>query len=116
MTQGEKGALAPRRLVALRPLRHRNYALLWAGGMVSVIGSWMQTVAVGALVVAHTGSATWAVVIAAGGFLPIGLLSPIGGALADRIARRPALIAGNLLAGIVALVLALLVGAGRDST
>jgi MFS family permease len=83
--------------------------------MVSVIGSWMQTVAVGALVVSHTGSATWAVVIAAGGFLPIGLLSPIGGALADRIARRPALVAGNLLAGAVALAIALLVAAGRDS-
>ncbi len=82
--------------------------------MVSVIGSWMQTVAVGALVVAHTGKATWAVVIAAGAFLPIGLLSPVGGALADRIPRRAALVAGNLLAGAVALVIALLVAAGRD--
>jgi MFS family permease len=83
--------------------------------MVSIIGSWMQTVAVGALIVAHTGSATWAVVIAAGAFLPIGLLSPIGGALADRVARRAALVTGNLLAGSVALAIALLVAAGRDS-
>ena len=83
--------------------------------MVSVIGSWMQTVAVGALVVAHTGKATWAVVIAAGAFLPTGLLSPVGGALADRIPRRAALVAGNLLAGAVALAIALLVSAGRDS-
>jgi MFS family permease len=83
--------------------------------MVSVVGSWMQTVAVGALVVAHTGSATWAVVIAAGAFLPIGLLSPFGGALADRIPRRAALIAGNLLAGAVALAIAILVATGRDS-
>ena len=104
-----------RGLSSLQPFHHRNYLLLWSGGMVSVIGSWMQTVAVGALVVAHTGSATWAVVIAAGGFLPIGLLSPISGALADRIARRPALVAGNLLAGAVALAIALLVAASRDS-
>ena len=83
--------------------------------MVSVIGSWMQTVAVGALVVAHTGKATWAVVIAAGAFLPIGLLSPVGGALADRIPRRAALVVGNLLAGLVALVIALLVAARQDS-
>ena len=83
--------------------------------MVSVIGSWMQTVAVGALIVAHTGKATWAVVVAAGGFLPIGLLSPVGGALADRIPRRAALVMGNLLAGAVALAIALLVAAGRDS-
>jgi len=100
---------------SLRPFHHRNYLLLWSGGMVSIVGSWMQTVAVGALIVAHTGSATWAVVIAAGGFLPIGLLSPIGGALADRIARRAALVTGNLVAGAVALAIALLVAAGNDS-
>ena len=104
-----------RGLSSLRPFHHRNYFLVWWGGMVSVIGSWMQTVAVGALVVAHTGKATWAVVIAAAGFLPIGLLSPVGGALADRIPRRPALMAGNLVAGTVALAIALLVAAGWDS-
>jgi MFS family permease len=96
---------------SLRPLRHRNYALLWSGGLVSIIGSWMQTVAVGALIASHTGSALWVVAVAAGGFLPIGVLSPIGGALADRLPRRPVLIAGNLAAGAVALVIALLVAA-----
>ncbi len=104
-----------RGLSSLRPFHHRNFFLLWAGGMVSVVGSWMQTVAVGALIVARTGSATWAVVIAAGGFLPIGLLSPVGGALADRIPRRAALVIGNLLAGVVALAIAILVASGRDS-
>ena len=108
-------AVTTRGLSSLRPFHHRNYFLVWWGGMVSVIGSWMQTVAVGALVVAHTGKATWAVVIAAAGFLPIGLLSPVGGALADRIPRRPALIVGNLVAGAVALTIALLVAAGWDS-
>jgi MFS family permease len=102
-------------LSSLRPFHHRSYFVVWSAGMVSVIGSWMQTVAVGALVVAHTGKATWAVVIAAAAFLPIGLLSPLGGALADRVPRRPALVVGNLLAGAVALVIALLVAAGRDS-
>lgn len=104
-----------RGLTSLAPFRHRSYALLWSGGLVSNVGSWMQTVAVGALVIAHTGKATWAVVIAAGAFLPIGLLSPVGGALADRIPRRAALVTGNLLAGLVALVIALLVADGRDS-
>ena len=96
---------------ALRPFRHRNFTLLWSGGLISIVGSWMQTVAVGALVASHTGSALWVVVVAAGGFLPTGLLSPIGGALADRLPRRPVLIAGNLVAAAVALVIALLVGA-----
>lgn len=75
----------------------------------------MQTVAVGALVVAHTGKALWAVVIAAGGFLPIGILSPVGGALADRISRKPVLVLGNLAAAGVALAIALLVGRGDDA-
>ena len=107
-------ATPPRGFASLAPLRHRNYALLWSGGLVSIIGSWMQTVAVGALVIAHTGKATWAVLVAAGAFLPIGLLSPVGGALADRIPRRAALVTGNLAAGVVALVIAVLVADGRD--
>jgi MFS family permease len=94
---------------SLRPFRHRNYALLWWGGFISNVGSWMQTVAVGALIAAHTGSALWVVAVAAGGFLPIGVLSPIGGALADRLPRRAVLIAGNVVAAAVALVIALLV-------
>ncbi len=108
-------ATLPKGFASLAPLRHRNYALLWSGGLVSIIGSWMQTVAVGALVIAHTGKATWAVLVAAGAFLPIGLLSPVGGALADRIPRRAALVTGNLAAGVVALVIAALVADGRDS-
>jgi len=75
----------------------------------------MQTVAVGALVVAHTGKALWAVLIAAGGFLPIGLLSPLGGALADRMARKPVLVLGNLAAAAVALGIAALVATGHDA-
>jgi len=100
---------------ALQPFRHRSFALLWTAGFISNVGSWMQTVAVGALVVSDTGSATWAVLVAAGAFLPIGLLSPIGGALADRMARRPILVAGNLAAAGTAVLLAVLVAAGRDS-
>jgi MFS family permease len=100
--------------LALRPLRRRSFFLLWSGGLVSVIGSWMQTVAVGALVISRTGRASWAVVIAAAAFLPIGVLSPVGGALADRIPRRAALVVGNLVAGAVAAVIGVLVASGRD--
>ncbi len=103
-----------RRLSSLRPFRHRGFTLLWAAGFISNVGSWMQTVAVGALVVSQTGSATWAVLVAAGAFLPIGLLSPIGGALADRMARRPVLVTGNLAAAGTAVLLAVLVATGSD--
>lgn len=100
---------------SLRPLRHRNFALLWSASMISNVGSWMQTVAVGALVISRTGQATWAVLVAAGAFLPIGLLSPVGGALADRIRRKPVIAIGNLVEGLTAVGLAILVAGGHDS-
>jgi MFS family permease len=105
----------PRGLASLRPLRHRSFALLWTAGLVSYVGSWMQTVAVGALVISHTGKASWAALVAAGAFLPIGLLSPVGGALADRLPRRPVLAIGNLAAAAAAVLLAVLVAAGHDN-
>ena len=105
----------PRGLASLLPLRRRSFALLWAGGLVSNIGSWMQTVAVGALVISDTGKATWAVLVAAGAFLPIGLLAPVGGALADRLPRRPVLVTGNLAAAAAAAALAVLVAGGHDN-
>lgn len=111
---GQAGGKRGRGLAALRPFRHRGFALLWTAGLVSIVGSWMQTVAVGALVISDTGNATWAVLVAAGAFLPIGLLSPVGGALADRWPRRPVLAAGNLVAAAAAALIAVLVAAGHD--
>jgi MFS family permease len=95
-------------LRSLRALRHRDYALLFAGGLVSNVGTWMETVAVGALVVAATDQAIWAALVAVAAFLPIGVLSPVGGALADRIDRRAFIIAANLVEGGLAAVLAVL--------
>src|ERR1700733_113 len=100
---------------ARRPLQHRNFALLWTASLISNIGSWMQTVAVGALVISTTGQASWAVLVAAGAFLPIGLLSPLGGALADRLPRRPVIAAGKLAAGLVAAAIAVLVASNHAS-
>jgi MFS family permease len=100
---------------ALAPLRHRNFAILWTASLVSNVGTWMQTVAIGALVVSRTGQASWAVLVAAGAFLPIGVLSPLGGALADRLPRRPIIAAGNLAEAVGAATLAALVSAGHDA-
>ena len=112
---GRTEAPPRRELSSLQPFRHRSFTLLWVAGFISCIGSWMQTVAVGALVISNTGSATWAVLVAAGAFLPIGVLSPIGGALADRLPRRPVLALGNLAAAGTAILLAIGVAAGHDS-
>jgi MFS family permease len=108
-----RGGRASRLLGSVRPLRYRSFALLWSGGLVSTIGTWMQSVAVGALLISQTGQATWAVLVAAAAFLPLGLVSPVGGALADRLPRRPVLIGGTLAEAAVALALAALVAAGH---
>ena len=76
--------------------------------MVSNAGSWMETVAVGALIKATTGRDALVAVAAVAAFLPIGLLSPVGGALADRLDRRRFLITLNCFEAAVASVLAVL--------
>jgi len=101
------------RFASLRPLGHRDFALLWWASLVSNVGTWMQTVAVGALVTARTGKASWAALVAAAAFLPVGVLSPVGGALADRLDRRRWLAIGNLVQGMLAAVLAFAAAAGR---
>lgn len=96
------------RWAAFAPLRHRNYALVWWAGLISNVGTWMETVAVGDLVADRTGEAGWTALVAAAGFLPMGLMGPIGGALADRLDRRRMLIAMTLAQGACAVVLTIL--------
>lgn len=100
---------------AFRPLRHRNYAVVWGAGMVSNIGTWMQTVAVGALVTDITRQPLWTALAYIAGFLPNGVLAPIGGALADRFDRRRAVAAGVLIEAGLAATLGLLVRDGEAS-
>ncbi|MGH9179734.1 MAG: MFS transporter [Acidimicrobiales bacterium] len=98
---------------SFRPLRHRAFALLWGSSLVSTIGTWMQTVAVGALVTERTGQARWTALVAVAAFLPIGLLAPVGGAIADRTDRRRWLLLGNLVEVGLATTLAVLSASGR---
>ncbi|HVF14108.1 MAG TPA: MFS transporter [Acidimicrobiales bacterium] len=102
-------------LTSVQPLRHRNFALVWAAAMVSNIGSWVQTVAVGVLVTDLTGQARWTGLVAAAAFLPLGLLSPVGGALADRVDRRRLLLVTTLGETGFAAILAVLSATGRIS-
>ena len=103
-------------LASLRPLRSRNFALIWSAALVSNLGSWMQTVGLSVLVYSHTGKAGagWAGIVAAAGFVPIGLLAPIGGALADRLDRRRWLIVTTLAETAVAVALTVLVATKHD--
>jgi MFS family permease len=97
---------------ALRPLRHRSFALVWGGGMVSNTGGWMETVAVGTLIKSSTGKDSLVAVAAVASFLPIGVLSPIGGALADRFERRRFIVSLNLFEAMVAAALAVAASRG----
>ncbi|MGD0394483.1 MAG: MFS transporter, partial [Acidimicrobiales bacterium] len=101
-------------LASLRPLRSRNFALIWSAALVSNIGTWMQTVALGILVFARTGQPAWTGLVAAAGFVPIGLLAPLGGALADRFDRRRWLIATTVAEMSFAAMLAALTAGGDD--
>jgi len=103
---------SPLSLASLRPLRRRQFALVWAAALVSNVGSWVQTVAVGVLVTDMTGRAGWTGLVAAAAFLPIGLLSPVGGALADRVDRRRFLLLTTAGETLFAVVLAVLVATG----
>ncbi len=83
--------------------------------MLSNVGSWVQTVAVGILVTAKTGQAGWTGLVAAAAFLPIGLLSPVGGVLADRFDRRRWLLVTTVGETAFAVALAVLAATGRAS-
>ncbi|HEY3309370.1 MAG TPA: MFS transporter [Desulfuromonadaceae bacterium] len=96
----------------LRALRSRNYRLFVAGQSVSLVGTWMQQVAMSWLVYRLTGSA---MLLGAVGFIsqiPTIFISPVAGVLADRWDRRRLLIATQALAMFQAAFLAILVLTG----
>ncbi len=98
----------PRVRHALRSLRHRNYRLFFGGQLISLIGTWMQNVAQSWLVYRLTGSEALLGLVGFAGLIPIFLLAPFGGAIADRADRRRVLIATQTASLLAALVLALL--------
>ncbi len=89
-------------------LRHRNYRLFFFGQLVSVMGTWMQTVAQSFLVLDLTHSGTDLGLATAARFLPILLFGPAGGLFADRRGKRRILYVTQTLMGLLAGVFALL--------
>jgi len=81
--------------------------------LVSNVGSWIQTVALGYVVTHRPHDPLWAGAVAAAAFIPIGVLSPLGGALADRLDRRRWLIATTLAETVFAALLAVLAATGH---
>src|SRR5262245_28742745 len=86
------GATAPESLTAagggrLSVLKNRNFTLLWVGQIVSNAGSWMQIVAQGILVYQLTHSPFYLGVVGLARAIPMIVLPPMGGVIADRMPR-----------------------------
>lgn len=89
-----------------RALRHRNYRLYFAGQSVSLIGTWMQQMAISWLVYRITNSAFMLGIVGFLGQIPALIFIPIAGVFADRYNRHRILIITQALAMVQALILA----------
>jgi len=86
---------------------NRNFRLLFIGQTVSQLGDWFNAVAVYALLLDLTGSATavaWMLIVQ---FMPMALVGPLAGVVVDRVNRRRVMIASDILRGFVILGLLL---------
>jgi MFS family permease len=110
-----------RRVVAMRALAAggmfralgaRNYRLFFFGQMVSLIGTWMQSIAQSWLIYRLTGSAALLGLVVFCNQLPVFFLAPLGGWLADRLPKRALLVATQGAAMLLALTLSALVLGG----
>jgi MFS family permease len=92
----------------LRALRSRNYRLFFAGNGISIIGTWMQRIALGWLVYRLTDSALMLGIVSFSNLIPSLLLTPIAGVWADRVNRRYILVVTQSLAMLQAFAMAAL--------
>src|SRR5436189_4885960 len=91
-----------------RTLRYRNYRLFFTGQVISLIGTWMQQIAMIWLVYRLTNSAFLLGVVGFSSQLPAFVFSPFAGVLADRLNRHRMVIATQVFAMIQASILAAL--------
>jgi MFS family permease len=103
-----KKARLPKWAVTLRALRHRNFQLFFSGQLISLIGTWMQTVAQAWLVYRLTKSALLLGSVGFASQIPVFLIAPFGGITADRVNRQRLVIATQTAALILAGILAAL--------
>ena len=94
--------------MAVRALRHRNFQLFFAGQLISLIGTWMQTVAQSWLVYRITGSTLLLGTVGFASQFPVFLVAPLGGVVADRANRQRVVIGTQVASMVLAFVLAAL--------
>lgn len=100
---------------ALRALQYRNYRLYFGGQGISLVGTWMQRIAMSWLVYRLTDSAFMLGLIGFAGSIPSFIFGPLAGVLADRYNRRRMLVITQSLALLQALILGLLVLTGKST-
>ena len=98
--------------IIFRSLRYRNYRLFFSGQSLSLIGTWIQRIALPWLVYRLSGSAFLLGVVSFAGQIPTFLLAPFAGVLTDRWNRYHILVITQILAMIQALILTLLFFSG----
>jgi MFS family permease len=87
-------------------LRNPNFRLFWAGNFTSNIGTWMQNVAQGWLVLTLTNSAFWLGVVGFAGSIPFLFVTLFGGVVADRVNKRRLLLVTQTIMMLLAFLLA----------
>src|SRR5512146_1639474 len=97
-------------------LRYRNFTLLWSGLIVSNMGTWMQNVANGWLVLQLTNSPLWLGFLGLSFAVPMIVIPPFAGAVVDRVHRVRLLFFTQAMQMVTALVLAVLTWTGRVQT
>lgn len=99
--------------VTLRSLKHRNFQLFFGGQLISLIGTWMQSVAQSWLVYRLTGSSLLLGSVGFASQIPVLLASPLGGIVADRYNRQRIVIGTQVASMSLAFILAVLTLAHR---
>jgi MFS family permease len=113
-TQPTAPASRPGRMaLMLRSLRHRNFQLFFASQLISLVGTWMQIIAQSWLVYRLTGSSLLLGSVGFASQIPVFILSPIGGSVADRHNRHQLVIATQATSMVLASILAWLTLSNR---
>lgn len=102
---GEEAERLPQ---VIRALQNPNFRLFWSGNFLSNIGTWMQNVAQGWLVLLLTNSAFWLGVVGFAGSIPFLFFTLFGGVVADRVDKRKLLLVTQTVMMILAFLLAAL--------
>ncbi len=105
-SDNKQNGVRSRLSLLLRAFQHRNYRFFFGGQIISLTGTWMQTVAQAWLVYRLTGSSVALGLVGFSSQIPVLLFATIGGTVADRYSRHRILVATQTISMILAFVLA----------